>query len=275
MIVVTGATGNVGRPLVRALAAAGEQVTAVSRQVSAADVPERVRPVTADLAHPPGLKATLDGAEALFLLLTGDLLAGGADLGGILDAARDAGVRRVVLLSSQGVATGRHPAGPEEAVTGSGLDWTVLRPGGFHSNALQWAGTVRAQRLVAAPFGDVALPTVDPADIAAVAAVALREPGHAGATYELTGPEPISPRQQAAAIGRALDEPVRFVEQTAAQARAQLLRFMPEPVVAATLGILGTPSPAEQRVSPDVERVLGRPPRPFAEWALGSVDAFR
>jgi hypothetical protein len=68
---------------------------------------------------------------------------------------------------------------------------------------------------------------------------------------------------------------VRFVEQTAAQARAQLLRFMPEPVVAATLGILGTPSPAEQRVSPDVARVLGRPPRPFGEWALGSVDAFR
>lgn len=217
----------------------------------------------------------LDGAEALFLLLTGDLLAGDADPSGILDAARDAGVRRVVFLSSQGVATGRHPAQLEEAVTGSGLDWTVLRPGGFHSNALQWAGTVREHRLVAAPFGDVALPTVDPADIAAVAAVALREPGHAGATYELTGPEPISPRQQAAAIGRALGEPVRFVEQSAAQARAQLLRFMPEPVVAATLGILGTPSPAEQRVRPDVERVLGSPPRPFAEWALGSIDAFR
>ncbi|RZU75836.1 uncharacterized protein YbjT (DUF2867 family) [Micromonospora kangleipakensis] len=275
MIVVTGATGNVGRPLVRALAAAGERVTAVSRQVSAADLPPQVRPAAADLADPAGLKAALDGAQALFLLLTGDLLTGGADPAAILGVARDAGVRRVVLLSSQGVATGRHPAGLEEAVTGSGLDWTVLRPGGFHSNALQWAGTVRAQRLVAAPFGDVALPTVDPADIAAVAAVALREPGHARATYELTGPEPISPRQQAAAIGQALGEPVRFAEQSAAQARAQLLRFMPEPVVEATLGILGMPSPAEQRVSPDVERVLGRPARPFADWALGSVDAFR
>ncbi|GAA4566500.1 NAD(P)H-binding protein [Micromonospora coerulea] len=275
MIVVTGATGNVGRPLVRALAAAGEPVTAVSRQVTAADLPPGVRPMAADLAEPAGLKAALDGAEALFLLLTGDLLAGGADPGGILDAARDAGVRRVVFLSSQGVATGRHPAGLEQAVTASGLDWTVLRPGGFHSNALQWAGTVRQQRLVAAPFGDVALPTVDPADIAEVAAVALRAPGHAGRTYELTGPEPVSPRRQAAAIGQALGEPVRFVEQTAEQARAHLLRFMPEPVVEATLAILGTPTAAEQRVSPDVAHVLGRPPRPFAEWARRTVDAFR
>ena len=275
MIVVTGATGNVGRPLVRALAAAGERVTAVSRQVSAADLPPQARPVMADLADPAGLKAALDGADALFLLLTGDLLAGGADPGAILESARGAGVRRVVFLSSQGVATGRHPAQLEEAVTGSGLDWTVLRPAGFHSNALQWAGMVRQERLVAAPFGDVALPTVDPADIAAVAAVALREPGHGGATYELTGPAPVSPREQAAAIGDALGEPVRFVEQTPGEARAQLLRFMPEPVVEATLGILGTPSERELRVSPDIERVLGRAPGGFADWAARNVAAFR
>ncbi|WP_406044707.1 NAD(P)H-binding protein [Micromonospora sp. NBC_00898] len=275
MIVVTGATGNVGRPLVRALAAAGERVTAVSRQVSAADLPPQVRPVMADLADPAGLKAALDGADALFLLLTGDLLAGGADPGAILESARGAGVRRVVFLSSQGVATGRHPAQLEEAVTGSGLDWTVLRPAGFHSNALQWAGMLRQQRLVAAPFGDVALPTVDPADIAAVATVALREPGHGGATYELTGPAPVSPREQAAAIGDALGEPVRFVEQTPGEARAQLLRFMPEPVVEATLGILGTPSEHELRVSPDIERVLGRAPGGFADWAARNVAAFR
>lgn len=275
MIVVTGATGNVGRPLVRALAAAGERVTAVSRQVSAADLPPQARPMMADLADPAGLKAALDGADALFLLLTGDLLAGGADPGAILESARGAGVRRVVFLSSQGVATGRHPAQLEEAVTGSGLDWTVLRPVGFHSNALQWAGMVRQERLVAAPFGDVALPTVDPADIAAVAAVALREPGHGGATYELTGPAPVSPREQAAAIGDALGEPVRFVEQTPGEARAQLLRFMPEPVVEATLGILGTPSERELRVSPDIERVLGRAPGGFADWAARNVAAFR
>ncbi|MGC1212954.1 MAG: NAD(P)H-binding protein [Micromonospora sp.] len=274
MIVVTGATGNVGRPLVQALVSAGETVTAVSRKASAAGLPSGVRSVDADLGEPVTLRAALDGAEALFLLLSGDLLAAG-DPSGILRLAREAGIRRVVYLSSQGVATGRHPGQMEETLAVSGMESTVLRPAGFHSNTVLWAETVRSGRKVVAPFGDVALPTVDPADIAEVAAAALRDPAHVGATYELTGPAPISPRQQAAAIGQALGEPVRFVEQTGAQAREQMLGFMPEPVVEATLGILGTPSDAEQRVSPDVERILGRPARPFADWAARNVAAFR
>jgi uncharacterized protein YbjT (DUF2867 family) len=274
MIVVSGATGNVGRPLVRALAAAGEPVVAVARTVSAPDVPDGVRHVRADLTDPATLAPALDGAEALFLLTSGEHLARGGDLGGALRAARDAGVRRVVLLSSQGVGTGRHAPGTEEAVTRSGLEWTVLRPGGFASNALRWAASVRAGRTVAAPFGDVALPVVDPVDIAGVAAAALREPGHGGRTYVLTGPAPVSPRQQVAAIGEALGEPVRFVEQTREEAKALMLRFMPEPVVESTLDILGAPAEAEQRASPDVERVLGRPARAFTEWARENATAF-
>ncbi|MFF8842698.1 NAD(P)H-binding protein [Streptomyces sp. NPDC015127] len=276
MIVVTGATGNVGRPLVRALAAAGEQVTALSRGISAPpDVPAGVGHRQADLADAESLGPAFDGADALFLLCSGDMLAAGADAGAILDTARAGGVRRVVFLSSQGVGTGRHSPEFEEGVKRSGLEWTVLRPGGFDSNAFQWAEAVRTGRTVTAPFGDVALPVVDPDDIAAVADAALREPGHGGATYVLTGPAPVSPRQQTAAIGDALGEPVRFVEQSRREARTQMLRFMPEPVVEATLGILGEPSPAEQRVSPDVERVLGRAPRTFAEWATRNVAAFR
>jgi uncharacterized protein YbjT (DUF2867 family) len=279
MIVVTGATGNVGRTLVRALDSAGEQVTAVSRKISAVDVPAGVRTLAADLMEPESLKPALDGADALFLLTaTADWMAAGGDgtvLGGVLDLARAGGVQRVVLLSSQGVGTGRHPSELEDAVKGAGLPWTMLRPGGFDSNAFAWAATIRAERVVAAPFGDVALPTVDPDDIAEVAAVALRQPGHAGATYVLTGPAPITPRQQAAAIGDALGEPVRFVEQTRDEARAQMLGFMPAPVVEATLGILGTPSAEEQRVSPDVERVVGRPARTFADWAARNAAAFK
>ncbi|WP_447002934.1 NAD(P)H-binding protein [Saccharothrix isguenensis] len=279
MIVVTGATGNVGRTLVRALDVAGEQVTAVSRKVSAVDVPDGVRTLAADLMEPESLKPALDGADALFLLTaTADWMAAGGDgtvLENVLDLARAGGVQRVVLLSSQGVGTGRHPSELEDAVKGAGLPWTVLRPGGFDSNAFAWSATIRAERVVAAPFGDVALPTVDPDDIAEVAAVTLRQPGHAGATYVLTGPAPITPRQQAAAIGDVLGEPVRFVERTRDEARAQLLRFMPEPVVDATLGVLGTPSAEEQRVSPDVERVVGRPARAFADWAARNAAAFK
>jgi uncharacterized protein YbjT (DUF2867 family) len=275
MIVVTGATGNVGRPLVRALAEAGERVTAVSRGNGAPDMPAGVRHRRADLADPESLGPAFEGAEALFLLISGDLLAKGGDTSGILKAARSAGIRRIVHLSSQGVGTRRHPPHLEEAVEHSELEWTHLRPGGFSSNTYQWAESVRTRRTVAAPFADVALPLIDPADIAGAAAATLRARGHAGRTYELTGPAPISPREQTAAIAQALGEPVRFVEQTPAEAREQMARFMPEQVVDATLGILGSPHAAEQRVSPDVEHLLGRPARTFAQWAADNVDAFK
>lgn len=277
MIVVTGATGNVGRPLVQALVTAGEPVTAVSRR--AAPVPDGARHQQADLAEPDALRPVLDGADALYLLVSG---AGEhVDPRGILDAAKTGGVRRVVLQSSQ--AAGTRPHSPshaplralEDAVRRSGLDWTVLRPGGFASNAFAWAGSIRAERTAAAPFGDVGLPTVDPADIADVAAVVLRGAGHAGRIYELTGPALLSPRERARAIGAALDAPVRFVEQSREEARAQMLQFMPEAVVEGTLAILGEPSPAEQRVSPDVEQVLGRAARTFTAWAARNVAAFR
>lgn len=271
MIVVTGATGNVGRPLVAALVEAGEEVTAVSRRDG--EVPAGVRHVRADLSDPQSLVPALDGADAVFLLTSADFMATG-DLDKVVSVLRDNDIRRVVLLSSQGVATGRHAPGLEAAITRSGLDWTILQPGGFHSNAMQWAEPVRTHRTVMAPFGDVAIPTVDPADIADVAAVVLRSSEHAGKTYVLTGPAAITPRQQTAAIADALGEPVRFVEQTHAEAKEIMLRFMPEVVVDSTLGALGSPSPEEQRVNQDVPNLLGRPARGFADWAARNVVAF-
>jgi uncharacterized protein YbjT (DUF2867 family) len=264
MIMVVGATGNVGEPLVRMLSAAGEEVTAVSRRITAAPPGVVVR---------QGELASLEfgGVSAVFLMVSGAFVS----LAEVLGRAKAAGVRRVVALSSQGVATGRHPAVLDDSVRRSGLEWTLLQPGAFASNALQWAESVRSSREVVAPFGDVALPVVDPEDIAAVAAAALREDGHAGRSYVLTGPAPITPRDQAAAIGSAVGEPVRFVPQTRDEARAQLLGVMPPEVVDVTLALLGTPTPAEQEVSPDVERVLGRPPKPFADWASRFAGAFK
>ncbi|MEU9047842.1 MULTISPECIES: NAD(P)H-binding protein [unclassified Kitasatospora] len=279
MIVVTGATGNIGRPLTQALAEAGRPVTAVSRRAAA--VPNGVRHVAADLAEPAGLKPALAGAEALFLLLSGDLHAAGADPAGIIGEAAAGGVRRVVLLSTQGVAT--RPFGPtriamralEDTLRQSGLEWAVLRPGGFASNALWWAESVRAHQVVAAPFGDVGVPIIDPADIAAVAAACLLDDRHTGAVYELTGPEMITPRRQTEAIAAVLGSPVRFHELTRDEAKAAMTRSMPAELADDTLDILGSPNPAELRVSPDVQRVLGRAPRPFAHWAARNVAAFR
>jgi len=282
MIVVTGATGNVGRPLVQALAAAGERVTAVSRGVSdEKTAPDGVRYRQADLTDPESLRHLLDGADALFLH-DGGASAHRLSPPDILDIAKAGGVGRVVLLSSIAVATRPQSASHggmmraiEDAARQSGLSWTILRPGFFNSNAYAWVETVRDQRTVAAPFGDVGLPTIDPADIAEVAAAALRQDGHAGQTYALTGPARTTPRQRAEAVADALGEPVRFIEQTREEARAQMLRFMPEPVVETTLDAIGEPTPAELRISADVERVLGRAPGTFAGWVERNIAAFR
>ncbi|MEV6734156.1 MULTISPECIES: NAD(P)H-binding protein [unclassified Streptomyces] len=279
MIVVTGATGNVGWPLTRALAEAGEQVTAVSRH--AAPVPDGVRHLAADLAEPAGLEPALAGAKALFLLLSGDLHGPGTGPAEIVARAAAGGVRRVVLLSTQGVAT--RPFGAtriamralEDVVRESGLEWAILRPGGFASNALWWAGSVRAQRVVAAPFGDVGVPIIDPVDIAEVAAACLLEDRYVGGVYELTGPEVITPRRQAQAIATALGSPLRFHDLTRGEAKAAMTRSMPAELAEDTLDILGAPSEAELRVSPAVQQVLGRPARPFADWATRNVGAFR
>ncbi|MGY4766138.1 NAD(P)H-binding protein [Kribbella sp. CWNU-51] len=284
MIVVTGATGNVGRPLIQSLAAAGEQVTAVSRRISDVPndipngvpnaMPNGVRRLQADLSQPETLVPALDGAKAVFLLTAAEFLANG-NMNDVMKVVEASGVERVVLLSSQGVGTKRHPSDLEDAVTQSGLGWTMLRPGNFASNAFQWAESIRTQRLMAAPFADVALPAVDPDDIAEVAAAALRDQSHAGNIYTLTGPVAISPRQQAEAIGQAVGEPVQFVELSRDEARSRMLAYMPEPVVEATLGALGTPTAAEQGVSPDVEKVLGRPARTFTDWVTRNLPAFK
>ncbi|MCC5579185.1 NAD(P)H-binding protein [Microtetraspora sp. AC03309] len=277
MIVVTGATGNVGRTLVRILAEQGREVTAVSRRMAQADVPSGVRAVAADLSQPPA--DVFSGADAVFLLVGGELMMVGDP---VRVVAPLAAAGRIVLLSSQGVATrpdslshGRAFAAYEQAVMDSGAEWAILRPGGFASNAYAWAPSIKTSRTAAAPFGEVGLPVIDPDDIAAVAAVTLTRPGHAEAIYELTGPAPITARGRAAAIGDAIGEPVTFVDQTREEARAQMLTFMPAPVADTTLDILGTPTVREQTVSPDVEKILGRAPGTFVDWARRNAAAFR
>ncbi|MFF5233660.1 SDR family oxidoreductase [Dactylosporangium sp. NPDC000521] len=271
-IVVTGATGNVGRPLVQTLTAAGATVAAVSRNAGPSPAS-----FAADLGDPASLRPALPGADALFLLVPGAPI----DHRALVATVRESGVPRIVLLSSQ--AAGTRPDAPshaplrdlEAAVQDSGARWTILRPGGFASNTFAWAPSIRARRVAYAPYVDVALPLVDPDDIAAVAAtVLLAGAGHDDATYVLTGPEATTPRDRAAAIAAATGAPVDLVEQTPQEARAQLLTFMPPPIADGTLAILGRPRPDEQAVSPDVERVLGRPPAPFQTWATRNAAAF-
>ncbi|QSQ12725.1 NAD(P)H-binding protein [Myxococcus landrumensis] len=279
MFVVIGATGNVGRELVQQLAESGAEVVAVARKPGAPVSSSKVRQVQADVSAPETLAPHLRGATGVFLLVPGG--GAGLDARALRTVFEAAGVKRLVVLSS--MAVGTRPSAPSHAplrdieavFRDSSLHCTFLRPAGFASNAFAWAGPVRTERGIAAPFADVALPVVDPADIAAVAARVLREEGHAGKVYVLTGPAAISPRQQAAVLSEAVGAPLRFMEWSREEALAMMTRFMPEPVAEGTLDILGTPTADEQRVSPDVERVLGRPAAPFSAWVGRNIAAFR
>ncbi|MGE7386381.1 NAD(P)H-binding protein [Streptomyces sp. NPDC004126] len=238
--------------------------------------PDGVEAVEGDLAEPAVLKRLLKGVRSLFLLPSL-----GSDAG-ILDAARQAGVEHVVPVSS--ITVQPHPhLGPargnlavERLLKASGMAWTILRPTQFASNTLMWADSIRARGTVRAPYAETALPTIHPADIAAVARAALTEPGHRGRTYALTGPAPVTARQQAEAIGAALGREVSFAETTRGQARAQMAAVFGEEAADAVLDVTGGDvNEGLLTVRDTVPRITGAPARPFRQWAEENADAFR
>lgn len=286
MILVTGATGFVGRNVVGQLLQAGVRVRALTRNPAAAGLPGGVEVVQGDLTRPETLAPALAGVERMYLFPVEETARE------VVAMAKRAGVRRIVDLSAASVTVGLHTNPVEQAVEEAGLAWTHVRPGGFMANMLQlWAPMVRAQRVVRYPFGDEPANMIHEADIAAVAVAALLEDGHHGAAYTLTGPGTITTREQVAAIGEALGEPVRYIEVTRDEARRVLKAqggFAAESADL-MLGLVdyggeeasGAEGYSDQDWSalekewPDVERVVGRRPRSFAEWARDHVEDFR
>ena len=276
MFLVSGATGNVGGELVRALVSAGEQVRALTRADSSPAWPPGVEVVTGDLNQPGSLSAGLRGVQGVFLL------SGYADMPGLLSEIAGAGVDHVVLLSSGAVAGGdtanaivRYNRGSEEAVRGSGVPWTILRPSGFHANALQWVPQLRAGDVVREAFADVPIAAIDPLDIAAAAALALTVTGHDGATYRLTGPEPIFPADRVRVLAGILGRELQFVPLTDAEAREQMSASMPPEYVSAFLSFFADGTYNDSVVHPTVQQLTGRPPRSFEQWANAHANAFR
>ncbi|MFC8695650.1 NAD(P)H-binding protein [Streptomyces parvus] len=279
-MVVTGTTGNIGRELLRQLSADGRGagVRALARDTARAGaaVPDGVAVTEGDLGRPESLKSALDGARSLFLI------PGFGDDAGVLDAAGDAGVEHVVLVSSITVETHPH-LGPAQAnldverrLRASGMAWTVLRPTQFASNTLWWAQSVRDESVVRVPYADVGLPAVHPADIASVAHAALTGPGHRGRTYPITGPERISPRQQAHELGRVLGREVACVGIGREAAYGPMAATMGAEVADSVLDLMGGDvNDALLTVHDTVARVTGSPARTYRRWAEENADAFR
>ena len=282
MILVTGATGTVGRELVAELSHRGAKVRAMSRNPGAAAFPAGVETVTADLGDPGTLGLALAGIERVFMLATGpSRLEHEISL---IAAARRAGAASLVKLSAltveddaaDDIITQWH-RGAEQAVAGSGLAWTILRPGAFMSNTLSWAGMIRHQGRVFAPFSGVRTVAIDPADVAACAAAVLLGDSHEGRAYPLTGPEPVSARDQAAVLGEVLGREIGITEIPPEAARQRMIQAGTPAEIAdavlATVGGAGTGPGA--LVQPGVWQLTGRPPRTFRDWAGEHAAAFR
>jgi uncharacterized protein YbjT (DUF2867 family) len=276
-ILVTGATGNVGRELVAALVGAGERVRAlVRREEDRGRLPDGVEGAVGDLDRPETLTGVLDGVSGIHLL------AGYAGMSALLAEARSAGVERVVLQSSSAVPTGdlgnavaRYHILSERAVRESGLAWTFLQPNSFMTNTLQWVPQLRAGDVITAPFADVPIATIDPHDIAAVSAAALTSSEHDGRSYRLSGPESLLPADRARILGEVLGRTLRFKAQSNDDARAEMSAAMPAEYVDAFFSFFVDGTIDESTVLPTVAEILGREPRPFEQWASAHAEAFR
>ncbi|MEV0058232.1 NAD(P)H-binding protein [Nocardia sp. NPDC050718] len=281
MILITGATGTIGSNLLRHLVADGVAVRATARDLATADFPAGVDAVRVDYREPDTFAAAMTGIEAAFL----NGVPGPDDTGvdaALVAAARAAGVRRVVKLSAIGTGDPRL-AGPgswhvpgEDAVRASGLEWTILRPNTFASNTFSWIEPMRNGHPVPNLTGDGRQAVVDPRDVAEVAAAALRDPAHHGRTYTLTGPTLQTTRDQAAELAEILGRPIAVTDIAAADARAFMTAagLPPAFVEGSLIGQNFIRDGHNAVVTTDVDEILGRVSRSYAEWAADHRSAF-
>lgn len=281
MILVTGATGTVGRSLVDRLVAAKVPVRAMTRRPAAAGLPAAVDVVAGDLSDRGSIAAALRGVDRVFLLSAGpDIPTHDANL--IREAVR-ADVAHVVKLSSgrtgDDTATDPIPSWHrrgEQALRDSGIPWTILGPLGFMANALHWADSIRNRDSVFAAYGHGRIAVVDEHDIASVAATVLTTDGHDGRTYRLSGPEALTPAEMTAVLADVLGRPLRFLEVEPAAARQAILDHgLSEIMADAIMALRATALESfTSVVHPTVQEVTGVRPTSFREWATRHLADF-
>jgi uncharacterized protein YbjT (DUF2867 family) len=277
-ILVTGATGTVGRQVVSQLLATDVRVRALTREPSLANLPDGVDVFRGDLTVPETLDACLDRVDAVFLVWTTDPRAVSTAIDRITKYAG-----RIVFLSSPHQTP--HPlfqqpnplaamhAEIERLIRASGLDWTFLRPGMFAANARSWwAPQIRAGDVVRWPYADAPTAPIHEGDIAAVAVNALLDTRHNGAGYVLTGPESLTQREQVVIIGDVIGRSLRFEEISPEEARQEL--GFPPTVINMLLNAWAAAIGQPALVTSAVADITGNPARSFRHWVIDHVDEF-
>ena len=286
MILVTGATGTVGRPLVDLLASQGVKVRAVTHNPQSADLPAGVEAAAGDLSRPGTIAPLLDGVTALFLHPRAAALTARE----LLALARQRGVQRVVALSAMNVDDdldtqpsryqGDRNKEVEDAAVASGLEWVSLRASFFASNALRaWGDQIRVGDVVYGPYAAFTESPIHERDLAEVASRALRgdEPvARRGRRLQLTGPRSLTHQQMVAIIGEVIGRPLRYQEiPPAAAEQGMVTQGIPAPFVHALLARYARELPQAAPVTGEVERILGRPALTYAEWVADHAAAFQ
>jgi uncharacterized protein YbjT (DUF2867 family) len=277
-ILVTGATGNVGRHVATQLRDAGVTVRVLSRDPSSPRLPAGVAVRGGDLTNPDSLRDAAAGADAVFLVWP-FLTAEGAEAA--VGAIAGQGCR-IVYLSAMSVHDGAPPGESgvwgqvEQIVEHSGAEWTFLRAGGFAANTLAWADQIRSSGVVRWPYGEAARSLIHERDIADVAVRTLTDSKHSGAKYVLTGPEAVTQADQARIIGAVAGLPVRWEEAPPEVIREQLAAItgdhdFADHALAYWASLIAQPEP----VTHAVEEITGAPARTFRDWVRDHASDFR
>jgi uncharacterized protein YbjT (DUF2867 family) len=282
-VLVTGATGQIGRAVVAELLRAGVPVRALTRRPDAARLPAAVEVLPGDLTVPESLGSALQGVGAVFLLWT----APPATVPAVIERLASH-VQRVVFLSSphrtphpffqaaQPNAMAVLHANIERLIAEAGLASTIIRPGMFASNALNWwAASIRDGDTVRWPYGAAETAPIDERDVAAAAARCLSEDRHAGGDYVLTGPESVSQAEQVRIIGATIDRSIQFEELSPQDFRRETAGTWPAPVVDMLLTAWGAAIGQPAFVTSTVFDIVGSPARTFRQWVADHADAFQ
>lgn len=282
-ILVTGATGRIGREVVRLLSEMQQPMRALVRKGETATALERsgIEPVLGDFDQPETLEQALVGIDKLFLLSAADPRLVDQQ-GQTVEAAKRAGVDHIVKISVLGadvdspVSLGRWHAHSERHIEESGLAYTHLRPHYFMQNTLAFAPSIASENRFYAPMRGGRISLVDCRDVAAVAAHVLTEPGHENRVYEITGATALSFTDLAAQIGAAIGRSVTYVDVLPSEAEKGMISagipgWLAQALIDLYAIFAADHASATTRV---VEDLCGSPPRTFATFAREHANAF-
>ena len=281
MILITGASGNVGKEVLKQIVAAGAKVRAAFQTVTkAAAAPSGVEIVTMDYNQPQTLQAALKGVERVFLVgpPTPNLPALERKA---VDEIKQSGVRQVVKLSAMGGRDAIFPrqhADSEDYIKSSGVAYTFLRPNGFMQNFITYNGaTINTQNAFYGSQGDGKVSHIDLRDIAAVAVKTLTEDGHQGKAYTLTGPEALSNARVAEILSEDTGREIKYVDLPPEQFKQALLGAgLPEWSANALVDLQQFyRRGGASAVTRDVEQLLGRKPTSFEQFSRDYAQAFQ